>query len=231
MTRVLMFDLGMTLLDADDRPFPHVTDVLSALASRPVKSCLVSDFDMALTPAVALRRYVAILDAAGLRPFFEPVSKRVTLSNHAGVSKPNRKIFEKALQRLGASSVPFSECLFVTENADHIEAVRSRLRMQVLHFGVDFTDWATFPDLLQSRPVLVPMSVPGHEDLGTLLVEVPEEAPEQVEEARAYVASLAAHNRIAGRPDKPAFQATHEIVTDERGNRRLVRTGFSAVRK
>ena len=46
MIRVLMFDLGMTLLDANDRPFPHVTDALSALASRPVKSCLISDFDM-----------------------------------------------------------------------------------------------------------------------------------------------------------------------------------------
>src|SRR5262245_14297475 len=127
MIRVLMFDLGMTLLDANDHPFPHVTDTLSALASRPIKSCLISDFDMTLTPSVAMRRYVAILDAAGLRSFFEPVAKRVTLSNHAGVSKPNRKIFEKALQRLGASSVPFSECLFITENAAHIEAAGSRL--------------------------------------------------------------------------------------------------------
>ena len=233
MIRVVMFDLGQTLIDANNQPFPHVTEALAAMANQSFLSCLVSDFDMSLTPAVAMRRYLAILGAAGLRSFFEPVNKRVTLSNHAGVTKPNRKIFRKALERLDQPGAPLTACLFITENAAHVEAAR-KLRMKSLQFGADFSDWSQLPGLIASGPAAsggaawVPISVPGHDDLGTILVEVPEAVPEQVEEARSYVASLAAHNRIAGRPGKPALQATHAIETDQHGNRRLVRKGFSA---
>src|SRR5262249_39156983 len=74
------------------------------------------------------------LDQTGLRAFFEPVKKRVTLSTHAGVAKPDRRIFETALQRLGAK-VPLEECLFITEDAGHIKDAREKLKMQTLQFG------------------------------------------------------------------------------------------------
>jgi hypothetical protein len=55
MTRVVMFDLGLTLLDEHDRPFPFVKEALTALKSfvvggKPLSMCLVSDFKMPEAP-------------------------------------------------------------------------------------------------------------------------------------------------------------------------------------
>jgi hypothetical protein len=44
---------------------------------------------------------------------------------------------------------------------------------------------------------------------------------------KSYVASLANNEQIAGRPGKPALGATHTLVTDPKGQRRLVRKRFS----
>ena len=160
MLKVVMFDLGQTLIDDANRPFPHVREALTAISDftiesgTPLRSCLVSDFTMASPPATAAKvtalfnQYLTILDGTGLRPFFEPVKKRVTLSTHAGVGKPARKIFEKALQRLRASTVSLEDCLLITENADHIQQVRTQLHMQALQFQVDFDDWVEAPALI-----------------------------------------------------------------------------------
>jgi FMN phosphatase YigB (HAD superfamily) len=49
MIRVVIFDLGMTLIDGNRRPYPHVEDALRAIArlrtadGKPLRSCLVSD--------------------------------------------------------------------------------------------------------------------------------------------------------------------------------------------
>jgi FMN phosphatase YigB (HAD superfamily) len=181
--KVIMFDLGETLIDeANQQPFPHALQALRAItkAHPAPKTCLVSDFKMELTPAKAMKEYVTILKAAGLRSFFEPVEKRVTLSNHAGAVKPSRKIFKKALQRLGVPATPFKHCCFITENAAHIEAAREKLHMQAFQFGVDFTDWREVPAMLGvtagsvgTSGGLHTISVPGHEDLKDIQVEVP----------------------------------------------------------
>ena len=233
MIQVIMFDLGGTLIDADYQAFPHAAEALGAINRRGTKSCLVSDYAMELSPAKAMKEYLAILDGAGLRSYFEPVRERVTLSNHAGVTKPDRRVFKKALARLGAASTPFPECLLITENAGHIQSVRGELKMQALQFGVDFSDWA---EALSKIGALggtgggwVPISVPGHEDLRDIHVFSTEANPEHVEEARAFVRSLADNRQIAGRPGKPAVRATHAIETDEQGKRRLVRKRFSAM--
>jgi FMN phosphatase YigB (HAD superfamily) len=170
MIRVVMFDLGMTLVDADRRPFPHVEDALTAICSfkaadgEPLCSCLVSDFTMAAPPvtdtkiAALFEQYLSILDGTGLRSFFEPVDKRVTLSTHAGVQKPDRKIFEKSIERLG-TNVPLEECLFITEEPTHIEEARKNLKMATLRFRsvasdqFDFDDWAQAPALIASLMV------------------------------------------------------------------------------
>jgi len=165
MIRVVMFDLGMTLIDANNRPFAQVPEALAAISGfktedgRKLQLCLVSDFDKPGPPptpreiAARFEEYLAILDQAGLEKFFEPVKRRVTLSPHAGASKPDRRIFEKALQRLGIE-VPLKACLFVTENAAHIAAARKKLKMKTLQFrtsgstAFDFDDWADAPALI-----------------------------------------------------------------------------------
>jgi beta-phosphoglucomutase-like phosphatase (HAD superfamily) len=159
MIEVLMFDLGMTLIDQNDDPFPHVADALTAIAGfktatgKPLASCLVSDFELTTPPTTAAKvnaifaKYLDILDGTTLRPLFEPVRRRVTLSTHANVMKPDKKIFETALKRLG-SHAKLEDCLFITENATHIEAARRTLHMQTLQFGRDFDDWSQAPALI-----------------------------------------------------------------------------------
>lgn len=165
MIKVLMFDLGETLIDAQRQPFAHVREALVAIAQlktaagKPLRSCLVSDFALAAPPATAPKvaamfaQYLALLDATGLRPLFEPVVKRVTLSTHAGVMKPDRAVFEKALRRLGVAAT-LEECLLVTEHAGHVKVARAALHMQALRFrppgapAGDFADWADAPALI-----------------------------------------------------------------------------------
>jgi hypothetical protein len=305
MIRVVMFDLGMTLVDANHRPFDHVEEALSAVAvfkaadGEPLRSCLVSDYTMVTPPVTAgkiaaiFNEYLTILDETGLRSFFEPVDQRVTLSTHAGAEKPNRKIFEKALQRLGAS-ISLDECLFITENAAHISEARNTLAMKTMQFrsadssSYDFDSWAEAPalianlvapqeqenlhaaikaylaaksiDLLASESIgaadtlkfsglaWCPISVPGFQDLLNVQVAIPVEgkiareqngklrsvtpakpSAEQTAEAISYVHSLATHGRIASNPTQPSTGATHQIETDEKGNRRLVRKRFSTL--
>lgn len=166
MIRVVIFDLGLTLLDARERPFPHVIEALQAIADfrtadgHALRSCLVSDYEMPATPTSTLqigrlfRAYLTRLQASGLQPLFEPVQRRVTLSTHAGVFKPERALFETALRRLRAA-VALKECLLVTEDAAHVHKVRRQLGMQALRFrggaGADFEDWAHAPALIAHR--------------------------------------------------------------------------------
>jgi hypothetical protein len=164
MIRVVMFDLGLTLIDSNNRPFPHVKEALTALSTftstsgKPLLSCLVSDFTMPTPPSTAakintiFKDYLTVLEGTGLRPFFEPTKKRVTLSTHAGALKPERKIFEAALQRLGTKT-GLEDCLLVTENSTHIRSVREKLGMQTLQFQPPagrpgFNDWAQAPGLI-----------------------------------------------------------------------------------
>lgn len=155
MSRVLLLDLGETLVH-DMTVLPNVPQALAAIAEfkgdngKPLQRALVSDTDLPSPPATAAKikpifnRYVATLDTLALRPFFEPVAKHVTLSAHAGVLKPDRKVFTLALERLGVKTA-LTECVFVTENADHIRHCREELGMKTLQFGKDFTDWADGP--------------------------------------------------------------------------------------
>lgn len=165
--KVLMLDLGETLVH-DGVVLPHVAEALEAFAEmqtadeEPLATCLVSDFKMPVPPATPSKvaeifeEYLGLLDEFGLREFFEPVERRATLSTHAGVNKPDRRVFEKALERLEVSAV-LSECLFITENEAHLEACAA-LGMQTLHFGSaeGFTDWAEAPLLVAAKLAAAP---------------------------------------------------------------------------
>ena len=165
MIRVLFFDLGLTLIDSQNRPFPHVNEALQTIQAfvtadgKPLASGLVSDFDMPVPPATPQKiraifeRYLSVLETAGLRPLFEPVQRRVTLSTHAGVLKPHRTFFVTALARLKSKAL-FDECLFITENRDHVRAARTELHMHALQFRssrsttFDFDDWLQAPAMV-----------------------------------------------------------------------------------
>jgi hypothetical protein len=159
MIKVLMLDLGETLVHQNS-VFPNVIESLDALsrfetaAGKPLNLCLVSHFEMPAPPPTKekvktiFQKYVVLLDGFGLKQFFEPVERCVTLSAHAGAFKPNRGVFETALKRLKASA-KLEECLFITENAEHIQACRE-LGMKTLRFGSpgDFSDWSEGPLLI-----------------------------------------------------------------------------------
>lgn len=163
MLRVVMLDLGDTLVGSDG-VLPNVPEALASLqdfetaAGEPLPFLLVSDYDMPVPPptpakiAAIFQQYRNELDGFGLSPFFQPPQERITLSTHAGVFKPDRRVFETALQRLGVEA-PWTDCLFITENAGHIAAVR-QLGMLALHFGApnvpgaDFSDWSEGPLLI-----------------------------------------------------------------------------------
>ena len=165
MIRVVMFDLGSTLVDEQLHPFAHVPEALAAIAGfktadgKALRTCLVSDFDMAELPATPAKvreifqRYLSLLDQTGLRAHFEPVQKRVTLSTHAGQRKPARAVFEAALRRLRIDA-SLQDCLLVTEDAAHIKAVQKQLGMAALQFAGNgsatgrFDDWSQAPALI-----------------------------------------------------------------------------------
>jgi len=167
--KVLILDLGETLVH-DGAVFPHVTQALDAFArmqtadGEPLATCLVSDFKMPVPPTTPekigeiFEEYLALLDDFGLREFFEPVERRATLSTHAGVNKPDRRVFEKALERLEVNAA-LTECLFITENEAHIEAC-TILGMETLRFGSaeGFTDWAEAPSLVAAKLSAPPLA-------------------------------------------------------------------------
>ena len=138
--KVVLFDLGNTLEDHGS-PVTGATETLRAIqglrgndGQAPIMA-LVSDFTMPASrsqiPAIR-KQYFAILDRLGIRAFFEPVSKTVTLSTEVGVTKPDRRIFEAALKKIG-SKLQFKDAIFITEEPVHIAAARL-LGMKAVHF-------------------------------------------------------------------------------------------------
>lgn len=163
MIRLLLLDLDDTLVHGGET-LPHVPEALTALAQlqtpdgEPLVSCLLSDFPLADPPddpdaiAAEFEDYLALLDGFGLTRFFEPVEERITLSTHAGVFKPDPRLFDLALERSGVGARR-EECLFVSEHRGHVEAARA-LDMQGLVFAedpsepADFHDWSRAPALI-----------------------------------------------------------------------------------
>ncbi len=160
MSRIVMLDLGDTLVH-EMTVLPRVPEALEALEAfkdangKPLQLALVSDTDMPRPPATAAKikrifdDYVATLETLNLRTFFNPVGKHVTLSAHAGVFKPDRKVFALAVKRLRLSA-KLADCVFVTENAEHVRHCRDALGMSALQFGKDFSDWSEAPLMLST---------------------------------------------------------------------------------
>lgn len=164
MLKVLMLDLGDTLVHSNQL-YPGVKEALEAFQefhvseSQPLELCLVSDYQVMGADAsqekldCLFEEYISLLNAFELRPYFEPVNKRITLSAHAGVYKPDSRIFKKALQRLGTTA-HLRECAFITENSQHVDAARE-IGIDALRFDPEgsgnFSDWSEVPLLIERR--------------------------------------------------------------------------------
>jgi FMN phosphatase YigB (HAD superfamily) len=157
MISTLLLDLGDTL-ESNGKPLPGALEALETLAKgappvgHPLRLALVSDYMEAKPPTPEnveglFREYVALVETMGLLDFFRPVEERITLSTHAGKRKPHAEIFELALHRLGPPEMRFQDCLFITENADHVAACR-RLGMKALELGKDFSNWEKAPAVI-----------------------------------------------------------------------------------
>lgn len=250
-----MLDLGGTLVRGDAL-LPGVPEALETLRAvkirgdEPLIICLVSDFPLASPPTeanVAMRfgEYLARLERFGLRRFFEPVEERVTLSTHAGVFKPDRRVFETALDRLGLDA-GLHECLLVTEDAEHIAAV-SRLGMAALRFGddaaADLRNWAEAAQTIAR--VVVPsdatdersdtMATDETRGAGSDL-DFAETAPQagtehetgEAAERDLFIETLRANEQLAEGPVPLPPGATHQVETDDEGCQVIRRRRFSA---
>jgi len=164
MVDVLVLDLGGTLVDGR-KPCTHVEVALGAMrrfrgsSGRPLQFALISDFHPADPPTPAgvrsrLTEYLRLLDGFGLRRFFLPAGRHVTLSTHAGVAKPDRRVYQLALERLGTGA-ELADCLSITEDAGHVAACKG-MGMRALRFGGDFDDWSEAPLLV--RHIIDPTS-------------------------------------------------------------------------
>ena len=127
--RMVLFDLGDTLEDSG-RLRTGAQETLTALTGESVMLGLLSDFDMPADPSDTVEiadireRYLAILDDVGIRTFFQPQDRRVTLSTEVGVLKPDPATFRTAIAKADPT-LAFDDVLFVTENTRHVRAART----------------------------------------------------------------------------------------------------------
>lgn len=129
--KVILFDLGQTL-ENKGKLLPGALETLSAIQmlrdskdESPVLA-LISDFLAANNPAEInqlQQQYYDLIQNLGIKSFFEPVAKRVTLSTEIGVRKSDEKIFRTAVDKI-SKDFPFTDVIFITENKEHISAAR-----------------------------------------------------------------------------------------------------------
>ena len=139
--RVVLFDLGNTLINEQNRLLEGALEMLEAVSrlrdaeGRLVELALVSDYHAAHSPEELKehqRTYYQLLERVGLDAFFSPRSRRITLSTEVGFAKPDVRIFDAALKKL-APDAHRHHAVFITEREEHIIAAR-RLGMMAIHF-------------------------------------------------------------------------------------------------
>src|SRR5438067_1832953 len=141
--KIILFDLGNTLENTDQGGLlPGASETLEAIQAlrdaggkAPILA-LVSDFGEIPATAAQIeasrQEYFQILRDLGILRFFEPVTKRVTLSTEVGAEKPSRKIFKAVINKIGGG-LRFQDVMFITERKSHVDAARA-LGMKAIHF-------------------------------------------------------------------------------------------------
>ncbi len=164
MINIAFVDVVESLIDVS-KPVPAVLDGLKTIAQlktasgSPLLLGIVTNYVLPTQPvteakivAIETQYRRAVLDPSGLANLFDPFETKVTISSRAGLSLPNRGVFENALVRLH-SSAALDECLFITNEASHL-AEYNRYGMIPIRFGSAvpgihcFTNWCDAPLLL-----------------------------------------------------------------------------------
>jgi hypothetical protein len=158
--KLVLFDLGDTL-EHQDVLLPGAMEVLQTVSNlkdsegQPVLLALLSDFLMPRQPSdipSLQQQYYDLLGRLGIDAFFRPLEQFVTLSMEVGLFKPDRLIFQIAIEKAHAD-LAFSDVLFVTENREHVQAVRT-LGMHAVHFKGPGQQQGDIDHLLDLVPVI-----------------------------------------------------------------------------
>lgn len=140
-SKIVMFDLGKTL-ESGDELLTGALDTLNGIraladaSSGPVEIVLISDWEDSPSEPDELeaskQKYYTLLETIGIRDFFEPVEKRVTVSTEVGVFKPDPTFFRASIDKISPGEA-FENAIFITEDQGHVLAARD-LGLQAVHF-------------------------------------------------------------------------------------------------
>ena len=121
---LVFFDLGDTLtyIDANNQRqlYADALDTLQILHKRGYRLGLLSN----QSPGATVDQVHALLNSLGLAAYIEYDLITISSEIQSNVGKPNKPIFDLALQKAGHPTAS-NQSVFVTETASHIEAARS----------------------------------------------------------------------------------------------------------
>ncbi|MDI6850462.1 MAG: HAD family hydrolase [bacterium] len=117
-------------------PFPDAVETLFKLKSLGFRLAIISNIDNEIIEPV--------LKKLGIYDIFEVI----VTSEELGFGKPNIKIFEETLKRLGISP---KDAIFIGDSyANDVEGAK-KAGMDAVHFGVDCKSWKELLDELLNR--------------------------------------------------------------------------------
>ncbi len=119
VSTVVFFDLGDTLTDSQGKRCSDALDTLQVLQQRGYRLGLLSNQNSGTT----VGQVSAELTALALNPYIEGALITISSEIPNNVGKPNKAIFDLALQKAGHAAAS-AQSIFVTETAGHIQAAR-----------------------------------------------------------------------------------------------------------
>lgn len=125
--RLILFDLGDTL-ESGEQLRPGALTTLRAIEKLGdvAHVALLSDVEQPASARDESRirhEYEELLGRLGIRAFFEPLARWITLSSEVGVRKPAPATFRRAMRKAGAD-LGFGDVMFITENEGHVRRAR-----------------------------------------------------------------------------------------------------------
>uniref|UniRef100_A0A7C2PEW0 HAD family hydrolase n=1 Tax=candidate division WOR-3 bacterium TaxID=2052148 RepID=A0A7C2PEW0_UNCW3 len=119
-------------------PFPDAVETLFKLKSLGFRLAIISNIDNEIIEPV--------LKKLGIYDIFEVI----VTSEELGFGKPNIKIFEETLKRLGISS---KDAIFIGDSYTNDVEGAKKAGMDAIHFGVECKNWKELFDELLNRGV------------------------------------------------------------------------------
>lgn len=119
----VFFDLGNTLvqkIDDQHRLYSDASETLKALYDRGYRIGVLSN----LEGDVTVQDVYEFLKECGIEPYIEYDLITISCELPGNILKPDKRIFDLALKKSGLLKAG-DECIFVTEEMEHILAARS----------------------------------------------------------------------------------------------------------